>query len=88
MWTSPNSIPILGITAQFLDADGVLQSVVLLIKEVVRLKGGENMSMYIIDTIREYKLKDNLGYFVIDNATNNDTMIDALLTSLRREFRL
>jgi hypothetical protein len=44
--------------------------------------------MYIMDSIREYKLKDNLDYFVINNALNNDTIIDALLTSLRREFRL
>ena len=86
MWTSPNSILILGITAQFLDVDRVLQSVVLSIKEVVRSKGRENIYMYIIDTIREYKLKDNLGYFVIDNATNNDTIIDTLLTSLYCEF--
>jgi hypothetical protein len=88
MWTSLNSILILRITAQFIDTNRVLQSLVLAMKEVVRTKTRENMCGYVIEVIIEYKLKDNLGYFVIDNAPDNDTLIDALLVSLRREFRL
>lgn len=32
--------------------------------------------------IKDYELQDNIGYFVTDNATNNDTAIDIVLADL------
>ena len=32
--------------------------------------------------IKDYELQDNIRYFVTDNATNNDTTIDIVLTDL------
>ena len=46
------------------------------------------MSKYLFNVIKEYKIKKNLGYIVIDNALNNNTMIIALLQALCREYRL
>jgi hypothetical protein len=88
LWTSPNSIAILGITAQFIDIEGQLRSLVLALKEVNGDHTGENLSKYVMEVIRDYDIQGNLGYFVMDNAENNDTMITSLSHSLRREFRL
>ena len=46
------------------------------------------MSKYLLDVIKEYGIKANLGYIVIDNAPNNDTIITALSISLCRDFKL
>jgi hypothetical protein len=41
-----------------------------------------------MEVIRDYDIQGNLGYFDMDNAENNDTMITSRSYSLRREFRL
>jgi len=46
------------------------------------------MSKYLFNVIKEYKIKKNLGYIVIDNALNNNTIIIALLQALCRKYRL
>ena len=88
LWTSPNSKAILGITAQFVNKAGKLTSLVLALKEVVGEHSGENMSKYLLHVIREYSIESNLGYIVMDNASDNDTLMTALSVSLRREFKL
>jgi len=88
LWTSPNSIAILGVTAQFINSEGQLKSLVLALKEVNGEHTGENLSKYVMEVIRDYDIQGNLGYFVMDNAENNDTMMTSLSSSLRREFRL
>jgi hypothetical protein len=57
-------------------------------KEVVGDHSGDNMSKYVLEVLREYDVIKNLGYFTTDNASDNDTMMTALSTALRRDFRL
>jgi hypothetical protein len=88
LWTSPASKAILGITAQFINEAGTLQSLVLAIREVVGDHSGDNMSKYVLKVLQEYEIIKNLGYFTMDNAPDNDTMMIALSLALRRDFRL
>jgi hypothetical protein len=37
---------------------------------------GENMAEAIMEFIREYGIASKVGYFMMDNATNMNTMID------------
>ena len=46
------------------------------------------MSKYLFNVIKEYRIEKNLGYIVIDNALNNNTIIIALLQALCRKYRL
>jgi hypothetical protein len=46
------------------------------------------MAQYVIEVLKDYGIVYNLGYFTMDNALDNDTMITALSLILRREFRL
>ena len=61
---------------------------VLALKEIDGDYTGKNITPYVIEAIREYEIKKNLGYFVIDNADNNDTMLAELLLLLRRDHRI
>jgi hypothetical protein len=48
-----------------------------------QLKGshtGENQAEIIIEVIKDYNLQHKIGFFVTDNAPNNDIAIDAVLT--------
>lgn len=87
LWTSPNALSILGICAQFIDASGQLQSLVLALKEMDG-HAGVDLAKVIYDVVCEYKIIRNLGYFVMDNAPDNDTMMHALASLLRKEFKI
>lgn len=39
---------------------------------------GENILNYLLNVIKEYGIKKNLGYIVIDNTLDNNTMITVL----------
>ncbi len=41
------------------------------------------MSKYVLEVLEEYDIVRNLGYFVIDNVPDNDTMMTALSQALR-----
>ena len=40
---------------------------------------GENQAEVIIQVIDEFNIQSRIGYFVTDNAANNDTAIDAVV---------
>jgi hypothetical protein len=46
------------------------------------------MLRYILKVIKEYKIIQNLGYFIIDNTPNNNIIIKELSFTLYREFNL
>ena len=88
LWTSPNSKAVLGVTAQFINERGTLQSLVLAVREVVGDHKGESMAKYVLEVLKDYNIIRDLGYFVMDNAPDNDTMMTVLSNALRREFSL
>ncbi len=58
------------------------------IKEVDGEHSGENQAKYVLEVLEEYKIKDKLGYLMMDNADNNDTLITSLSSSLRRKHNI
>ena len=48
-------------------------------KEVEKEYTSENISKYLFNVIKEYKIEKNLGYIIINNALNNNIIIIALL---------
>ena len=57
-------------------------------KEVDGEHSGENMAKYAMNVIIEYGIERNLGYFVTDNAPDNDAMMAPLSLALRRDHKL
>ncbi|KAL5592831.1 hypothetical protein FOBRF1_013139 [Fusarium oxysporum] len=85
-WTSPNCLGVIGFTVQFVTEDHGLQSLVVRIKELEGQHSGENMAEAIMEFIREYGIVSKVGYFMMDNASNMNTMIDKVSDDLEHEF--
>ena len=50
----------------------------LAIRELDEAHTGENISEVVYDVAKEYGIVDNLGYFMMDNAKNNDMSLEEL----------
>jgi hypothetical protein len=78
LWTSPNTLAIFGIVAHYISEDNVLESSVLAIKEVDGAHEGNNLANIVMEVIKDWGFATKLGYFVMDNASNNDSMMRKL----------
>jgi hypothetical protein len=74
MWTSPNSLAILGVIAHYIAEDSELEKSLLAMKDIIGSHEGTNLALYIMEVIRDRGIASKLGHFQIDNAGNNDTM--------------
>ena len=82
LWTSNNSLALLGIIAHFVDDQHQIRTVMLVLRRVKGAHTGENLAVILAQIIHEYDFIDRLGYFVLDNASSNNTCIDHLLRSI------
>jgi hypothetical protein len=82
LWTSPNYLAILGVVAHFIDRNGERRTAVLGLRELEGEHSGENMAEVLLQTFKDYKISGRIGYFMADNATSNDTCIEAVLRGL------
>ena len=78
LWTSPNCLPILGVIAQYITEDGKLETTTLALVDIQGAHTGENLSKYIQDVIEDWGIALKLGFMQMDNASNNDTLIEEL----------
>lgn len=53
------------------------------LRRVIGSHAGEVIAEQVIQVIQEYGMEKRLGYFVLDNATSNDTCVKAILHQLR-----
>lgn len=78
LWTSPNSLAILGVVAHFISDGGKLQHCVLALKDIDGEHDGETLAHAILQVIEDWGLTSRLGFFTMDNAGNNDTMMRSI----------
>jgi hypothetical protein len=78
LWTSRNLLTLCGIVVHFINQQGKLCTFLLSLPDVVGSHTGINIAEGVTAIIHEFGLKDRLGYFVLDNAENNDTAVTAL----------
>ena len=78
LWTSPNSLAILGVTAHFVSEDRSLQHCTLALKDIIGDHTGEHLQEAILEVLTDWGFTSKLGFFIIDNATNNNTMMRAI----------
>jgi hypothetical protein len=75
LWTSPNDFAILGILAHYISEDNQLEHSVLALVEITGPHEGENLAPQVIKVVEDWGIVSKLGFFVMDNAGNNDTMM-------------
>jgi hypothetical protein len=78
LWTSPNSLAVLGIVAHYVTEDGQLKHHVLALKDIDGEHDGSNLAAAVLEVVDDWDFASKLGYFVMDNAGNNDTMMRSL----------
>lgn len=79
-WTSRKFKSLLGLTVHFLDDEGKFRTFLLGLPQIEGRHSGENLADRVSEIIHEYGLEDRVGYFVTDNAENNDTCLADLGT--------
>jgi hypothetical protein len=78
LWTSANSKALLGMIGHYFADSGDLCQSVLALRELDGPHSGENQSQLVMEVIEEYGIACKVGYFMMDNAENNETMIRSL----------
>ncbi|KAJ6436023.1 transposase-like protein [Purpureocillium lavendulum] len=86
LWASPNTLAILGVVAHYVTEDGQLQHHTLALKDIDSEHDGSHLADAILEVIEDWYFASKLGYFVMDNAGNNDTMMKSLSLGLLRRF--
>jgi len=83
LWTSLNNYALLGIVAHWWDMNDNLQSALIALPKLYGSHTGANIGKAIIDTLDLYNITEKLGYFMLDNASSNDTAVEAITTEFR-----
>lgn len=79
LWTSGNHKALNGIVAHFINDDWKPYAVVLGAPEQKEAHSGDNIAGQVISTLKDFGITaDRLGYFMLDNASNNDTAMEAI----------
>jgi hypothetical protein len=86
LWTSPNALAILGMIAHYTSESGQLEHSVLALRELDGKHSGPNIAGCIMQIVNDYGIASKVGYFMMDNADNNDTMMTALSTRTYHRF--
>ena len=74
-WLADNQLDMLGITAHYLDERLRVKTVLLGLKPMYGAHSGVAIAEELLTTMREFKISDRVGYFIADNASNNDTAL-------------
>jgi hypothetical protein len=77
-WSSRNKHSLYGITCSFLDQHFRVQKIVLGLPELQVRHTGENIATEVIEILSSYRIEDKVGYFTLDNGSNNDTAMEAI----------
>jgi hypothetical protein len=68
----------LGVVAHYVTEDGKLEHHTLALKDIDGEHDGSHLAAAIMEVVADWGFASKLGYFVMDNATNNDTMMKSL----------
>ena len=83
LWTSPNHMSFVGVVGHFMNAQYKVESVLLGLRRLRGTHSGENIAEVVLKVVRTYELTgDQIGWFVLDNATSNDTCVAEVLKDL------
>ncbi|KAJ8515596.1 hypothetical protein ONZ45_g6994 [Pleurotus djamor] len=77
-WTSSNQHAFLAIVAHFVNNDGVLEELLIDFKELIGSHSGANMAEAVWSTMQRFGLVGKVIAIVMDNASNNDTLMTTL----------
>lgn len=72
--------------AHYTSESGQLEHSVLALRELDGKHSGHNIAGCVMQVINDYGIASKVGYFMMDNAGNNNTIIEALSTRMYNYF--
>jgi hypothetical protein len=78
MWSSPNGHAFLGVVAHWTNDKYTLQTSLIGLPNVRGEHTGTNIAKSLIDVFEQYDICNKVGYMMLDNASNNDTTVEAI----------
>ena len=76
----------MAIVAHFIDSTGARKADLIALRSLDGEHTGENMAALLLKVFREYKIGGRIGFFILDNASSNDTCVDLVLRKLYPEM--
>ena len=76
----------MGVIAYWIDEKKQLRSTLLGLRSLIGEYSGENMVLEILEIIKDFKIGSQVGYFIADNVSSNDTCVGELTMHLRNHF--
>lgn len=78
LWTSPNNYSMLGIVGHFIDNSFKARTVLLGLKRLFGPHSGKNIASLVTTILTTYQLQNRLGFCIMDNASDNNTALEAI----------
>ena len=85
LWTSPNYKAMVAIVGHWTSPEFKVETALLAMKEITEAHKGEFIAPVLYEVVKEFSIEDRLGYFMADNAINNDTALRFLDNAIRDE---
>jgi len=82
LWTGGNKRNYLGVVAHWIAPDGSLKTALIAFSRLLGAHSGANQAVRIVETLKQYQIDDNTGCFMMDNAHDNDKLMDNLAQKL------
>ena len=86
MWTSKQHLGYIGICAHFTDDNWILQKRLIAFKLLEHPHSGTNMATIFLDILRSLNVHDRIFTITLDNASNNDKMVETIMRRVRLQF--
>ena len=84
LWTSPNHLSFIRVVAHYMSPQYRVETVLLGLRRLRGPHSGENIAEAIVKVIHKYELPSSqIGWFVLDNASSNDTCVAEILKALQ-----
>jgi hypothetical protein len=74
-WLADNQLDMLGVTAHYLDEQLRVKTVLLGLRPMYGAHSCVAIAEELLTVMRDFKISDRVGYFVADNASNNDAAL-------------
>jgi hypothetical protein len=82
IWTASNRLGYLSVWAYWIDSNGNQQRKLIAFRRIFSSHSGDNQAEVLLDIIKELGFERNVGYFVSDNASSNDSAVELALIEL------
>ena len=74
-----NYFAIIVIVAYYINCNRARQMKFLALRQLKGEHSGINIAQVVFNVVGEYKIKSQIGYFVLDNASNNNITVNLIL---------